>query len=274
MGKKHPKYLRDLNAGTVTRITPLADFSDGEAMYEIIADLGNMFAQIFTEVEYTIGATIDLAEETPEQITMKGQVEFENLQPLLERFGFFQREGDNNITGQEVHTIGTGPNQFIYNENVPIVIKGYISSILDAARYCIDFQWSDGQVTLINDGDVSEYAPKTMYDIGVLHTQFFIELNVGEGISIGVPALRRRNIRRKKGNNKRVQQKLDAMKEVETYFSQSDELRHEAMDNHAKAAQEIKRASTSNLLPSAETIAETYLPKLFPKRKNRIKTKN
>lgn len=275
MHKPFPKYLVDLDIGTVTDICILFDEDHFNEFYnnikqldylaEVTLKVGYMTAKVLTETKYNIGDKIDLKKTSLYSVSVSNPLQFQDLQPLLEQFVSFElKEQYDNIDQNGHHSFSILKVNF--PSDLPVIIKTYLKDILNLMRWCAVVTFENQEPKFIQSFD-HFLAEQHVYELALLHAQLHIEIYKGDSINIGEPQHRRRVEGRKKSINTRKQRKSDSIKEIQELINSNLKLQNLVTHNYSKAALLIKELSSSQILPSAETIAESYLPQMFPRKK-------
>lgn len=275
MTETFPKYLRDLNNGTVVNVNrqygPNKEHGTTDSLYMVTVNLGNMVAYAYTSVEYAIGDEINLTEQGPFDVRMREEIRFNNLFPLLSKFGSFSMKSDEERQAESMHSV-LGPIlspswKYTLKQDVPIVIETYIHAITEAMRYCVDVYSNHGKIVLVESPDTHPSAPKNLYDLGVLHAQLELELERGEAIKSGAIVVKNQEMGRENSKATRAKIKTDVEALILEIVASSETIQNLLKHNYTKAAHEIIKLRTEGYLPNERTLAENYLPKIYPKEK-------
>lgn len=271
MTNKFPKYLRDLNEGTVENIEvmygPEPDQGTTNFLYRVTANLGNMRAFIYSEDRYEIGSSINLKNEQPYEIEMVKEVSFNRLQPLLERFGRFHILSNEELAEKELSEDAYCLWTYKTNNLAPIVIETYIAAIIETMRYCVEVTEEDESIFLATSDDTYTSTPKNLYDLGVLHAQLQLELNRGEAIKSGDKVVKNQDMGRLKSRETKATNKAEVETRIKTLVESNVKLGKIVLHNRRAAARMIIDLNSFGYLPAERVIAETYLPAMYPKTK-------
>ena len=273
-----PKYLRDANEGEVIAVTqiygPDDDANNTESLWHLTASVKDqksartILVFIYTNHEYEVGDTIDLKDEKPYSAQLDLQLSFHQLQPLLEEYGTLDLQEGGGFT-------------FVKNADLPNIIEAYVDDILDKMKHCISVKRVDGELRLDHrdsymplrnskedieqSAGVNAHINSQRYELALLHAQLNIESKYGEALKEGQRLVRTLKENRDKAHKTSRSQKRDVEVIIRRLVNDNNAIKNLVAHNYAKAARKIFELEGGNIHVTEETVAETYLPRLFPR---------